>query len=182
MNINYLILCLIFSIILNVYIYNLYYITKYNLHRENRYKNFIKNNVKNEGINIKLDISKKIQQDGVFATKDFKKNELIEICPCLDLNKNKIKHIEQELKKTMIYDYWWIHKVSENEYYYLIALGYLSCINHSRNPNVYIKVKKNRGKFYIYIYADRYIKKDEELFDSYGGSEWFTDRNIKEII
>ena len=117
-----IIMVLLFSIILNLYMYNLY-----NINNSKLYETQIENK---ESINIKLGISQKILQEGVFPTKDFKKNELIERCPCLILNKKQIKNIRTELQNTILYNYWW-----ETNDSFLIAIGYAACINHDRNPN-----------------------------------------------
>ncbi len=108
----------------------------------------------------------KIAGRGVFANRDFKKDEIIEICPTLIENQKKIKGIFK--------DYYYETHAGKNK----VVLPFGLCVfyNHSFNPNVYgyesVKKQKFTNK------ASRDIKKGEELTVNYGKNYW----NSRKII
>lgn len=94
---------------------------------------------------------------GVFANKDFKKGETIEIVPLLLLPMQDFEHI----KKTKLYYYFFEYTNS----HFAIALGHGSLYNHSYTPNArYLYNFKNK-QFKIKAIKD--IKEGEEIFINY---------------
>ncbi|MFJ7936750.1 SET domain-containing protein [Sporosarcina sp. NPDC096371] len=66
---------------------------------------------------------------GIYATRDIKAGELIEVSPVLISSKNEWKY----LKKTVLFDY--CYTWDEGNDCTAIALGYGSLFNHSYAPN-----------------------------------------------
>jgi hypothetical protein len=98
-------------------------------------------------------------QRGVFASRDFNKDELIENCPLL-----------VNVPKTgMLTEYLFEHAKGS-----LLALGYGSLYNHSTTPNAYYTAPdlSNDAFAYMNIYASSPIKAGEEIFISYGDQWW----------
>jgi hypothetical protein len=101
---------------------------------------------------------------GLFAKKNYKENDLIEICPTLKMNGSEID------KKNVLHTYFFSpnNKTSNDS---LLALGYCGLINDS-------KTKKNcswivsEDDSTITMYATRDIAKGEEFFTSYGENYW----------
>lgn len=112
--------------------------------------------------NIEIKNSKKIGSRGVFATKDYKKGDIIEICPTISEETSKF----QGIIKDYIFKY--------DDKYSLVAFGFCSMYNHSDDYNVlWTVLSKDQIKFY----ASKDIKKGEEILTSYGDGYWKT-RNI----
>ncbi len=101
--------------------------------------------------------SPKIKGRGVFALKDYRKGDLIEVCPCIE---DKMANFLGKAR-----DY--LFKYDENTA--LLAFGYCSLYNHSDNYNALWTVM---SKEKIKIYATRDIKEGEEIFISYGNPYW----------
>jgi SET domain-containing protein len=116
--------------------------------------------------NLYIGISKRIKQRGVFASKDYKKHELIETCPCLAEKKTNITN------ESTINDY--IFQSCYNTDNVLIAFGYCSMYNHSNFPNASWLIKDVTKNPYISIYALNDIQQNEEIFISYGDEYWNT--------
>ncbi len=109
-------------------------------------------------------IIKKSHGRGIFTNKDLKKNEIIEFAPYICDSKKGFE------------DY--VFKSHNNKDKYLLVLGYGSLYNHSDNPNVkYIIHDIDEENHYFVYYAATNIKKDEELYISYG-KQWWTSRNL----
>ena len=94
---------------------------------------------------------------GVFATKDYKKGDIIEICPCVktetdELN-GKFRDYIFELNDTMS----------------VVAVGYCSIYNHSDTPNSRYEVI---NEYKMNITALKDIKAGEEIFVTYGDTYW----------
>jgi hypothetical protein len=99
----------------------------------------------------------KIGHRGVFANKNYKKGQVLEVCPCIKQ--------DHDLVSGRISDY--LFGLNDKES--LIAFGYCSMYNHIENPNAtWTIVNENQIK----IEATRDIKKGEEIFISYGDSYW----------
>lgn len=96
---------------------------------------------------------------GVFANKDFKENEIIEICPL-------ISDKRENIDKSIIKDYTFKNKFKDEE---VIVFGLCSIYNHSDNYNVYHDQDNNNNMIYT---AVRDIKKGEELYVNYGVNYW----------
>lgn len=96
---------------------------------------------------------------GLFASRDIKKDELIEVSPVIVSPKDEWKN----LKKTVLY-YYCFHWGKKDT---AIALGYGSLFNHSYKPN--IKFKNNKANLSIDFHAIEDIKDGEELTINYNG-------------
>ena len=96
---------------------------------------------------------------GVFAEKDFKKGEVIEVCPLLtDYKKN--------FEKSKIKDYTFKSKFKPDQE--VIVFGMCSMYNHSDKFNVL----HNQDPENMIFTAARDIKKGEELYVNYGNDYW----------
>ena len=96
---------------------------------------------------------------GVFAEKDFKKGEVIEVCPLItDYKKN--------FENSKIKDYTFKSKFKPDQE--VIVFGMCSMYNHSDNFNV----AHNQDPENMIYTAIRDIKKGEELYVNYGGDYW----------
>jgi len=109
--------------------------------------------------------SKTIKSRGIFANKEYKKDDIIEICPCIKINKIKISELPLE-------DY--IFYINDN--YCMVGFGYCSMYNHSDTPNANWHIM-NENQIEIKMLKD--IQKGEEIFVSYGDKYW---KNRKEKI
>ena len=96
---------------------------------------------------------------GVYATRDIKTGELIEVSPVLISCENEWKYI----KKTVLFDY--VFTWGENYEHTAIALGYGSLFNHSYNPNA--SFSNNTENLSIDFYAISDIKCGEEITINY---------------
>ena len=144
MNINELLLIVIFFIILFLLIFY---------------------NKKSKTYFSKIELKKSpIAGLGVFAKKDFKVGEIIEIAPIIKEKRENIGGL--------IEDY--IFNVKD-EGMTGIALGYVSLYNHADDNNATWKIDGD----YIIVYCIKDIKKDEEIFVSYGALYWYS-RNYLE--
>ena len=103
----------------------------------------------------------KIHNKGVFANYNIKKGDLIEIAPYIVItDKNGVNEYVYLYTKTNTF---------------CLVFGYGSVYNHSANNNVDFYVDNENNNFEYY--ANRDIKKGEELFVTYGEQYW-TSRNI----
>ncbi len=117
------------------------------------------------GINlggIRVGWSESKQERGVFATKDFKKGEVVEYAPFVVIGKNDCTGL--------IKNYTFKHFDDSKT---LVVLGYGMLYNHDDNHN--IGYSFDNVNSCIIFRALRDIKKGEELFDSYG-EQWWTNR------
>ena len=105
--------------------------------------------------------------NGVFAGKAFKKGEIVEIAPIIKDTNDNWGHGNQIANYTTTSD--------ENSA--SLTLGYGSLYNHSNDNN--LDYYSGSNDTFIFI-ANRPIKKNAELFISYG-EDWWTSRqgNIK---
>jgi len=107
--------------------------------------------------NCYFDKSKKAKGWGVFAAKDIKKGEIIEICPVILL---PLKELGQ-IKKTKLYFYYFEY----DEKNIAIFLGYGSLYNHSFSPNArYLFKPKNKT---VEFKAIKNIKRNTEIMVNY---------------
>jgi len=101
---------------------------------------------------------------GVFANKDFKKGEIIEVCPLItDYKKN--------FSNSKIADYTFKSKFKSDQE--VIVFGMCSMYNHSNKFNVH-HTQDPENMIYT---ASRDIKNGEELYVSYGDDYWDTRNN-----
>jgi len=99
-----------------------------------------------------------IEGYGLFASKDFKKGEIVVDYNLFPENCYEMKYVD--LSEKQIRKNWYVMIDSES----CITsdkFSKFSYINHSRNPNCFWDVDKG------IIFADRDIQKDEELFIDY---------------
>ena len=125
---------------------------------------FFKNNntLKNNSYTDKISVRQSLIPNGgrgVFAEKDFKKGEVIEVCPLLtDYRKN--------FSNSIIKDYTFKSKFKPDQE--VITFGMCSMYNHSENFNV----SHNQEPENMIFTAARDIKKGEELYVNYGSHYW----------
>ena len=113
---------------------------------------------------IEIKNSEKIGSRGVFALKNYKKNDIIEICPTISEETSKFDGILKD----------YIFKYDDTNS--LLAFGFCSMYNHSDDYNaLWTVLSKNQIK----MYATKDIKKGEEILTSYGEGYWKTRNEIK---
>ena len=113
---------------------------------------------------VEIKKSEKIGSRWVFASKDYNKGNVIEICPTISEESSKF----QGIFKDYIFKY-----DDENS---LLAFGFCSMYNHSDNYNaLWTILSKDQIKFY----ATKDIKKGEEIFTSYGEGYWKIRNDLK---
>lgn len=99
---------------------------------------------------------------GLFANKDYKKDEIIEICPTLKMSYN-------EVSNSNILNNHFFEANNENDS--LVSLGYCSIINHSDSKqNCTWDVSDDDNS--IIMRAIKPIAKGEELYSNYGENYW----------
>jgi SET domain-containing protein len=108
---------------------------------------------------------------GVFALKGFKKGEIIENCPVINITPKERKSVEKTIFNFYIYP--WRSTRSGS-----LVLGYGSLYNHSFDPNA--DWKQNFRTNSMVYKALRPIKKGEEITVNYNGEpddatpiDWF---------
>jgi uncharacterized protein len=101
---------------------------------------------------------------GVFSEKDFKKGEVIEVCPLItDYKKN--------FENSKIKDYTFRSKFKKDQE--VIVFGMCSMYNHSNDFNVH----HTQDPENMIFTASKDIKKGEELYVNYGGDYWNSRNN-----
>ncbi|CRG97711.1 histone-lysine N-methyltransferase, putative [Plasmodium gallinaceum] len=154
-------------------------------------KNALKEILKKENINFN-DIHKKVYIGnsiysglGVFSFDILKKNEIIEVCPTIEIENEEMPKIlvdylfesEKGNINKKIVDI--LTKKKETKRNKLLPLGYGMLYNHSNTPNAFVHIfpiNQNKetvtsNKIMIF-YAEQDIQKNEEIFISYGESWW----------
>lgn len=106
---------------------------------------------------VEVKKSKVAQGNGVYALRDFKKNEVIEICPAIFI---PIAQFEV-LKKTKMFFYFFEYTNKE----FAVVLGYGSIYNHSYKPNS--QYRFNFRKKVMVVRAIKRIRQGEEIFFNY---------------
>ncbi len=96
---------------------------------------------------------------GVFAARNIKRDELIEECPIIEIEKEDPSNIKEGILITYFF------YVGEKKERVAVALGFGSIYNHTYSPNATYKIKI-REKIMDFI-AIRDIKKDEEITVNY---------------
>ena len=109
---------------------------------------------------------------GLFAKKDYKKDDIIEICPTLKMDSSTID------KNNTLHTYFFSpnNKTKNNS---LLALGYCGLINDSKSKQNCSWIVSEDDN-YITMYATKDITKGEEFFTSYGENYWKNKSNIQE--
>lgn len=96
---------------------------------------------------------------GVFASDFIKKGEIIEVAPILILEFSDFI----DTKWNLLFEYYfWLDD------YVVLALGYGSLYNHSKNPNAKYEISKEDKT--ITFKSIKEIKKGEEIYFNYKGS------------
>lgn len=115
-------------------------------------------------------VIKKHDQYGrnVYANKDYKINDIIEICPTIYDENNKINN-------GIINNY--LFKGSKNKS--ILAFGYCSLYNHRDDNNASWKISDDNS--IITFFATKNIKKGEEIMVNYGDGYWKSRKNIIKI-
>lgn len=104
---------------------------------------------------------------GVFTNRNFEPNDIIELAPYIeDINENF---------KGVIRDY--IFNKNKEQTIAIIAFGFGSMYNHSDEPNAHWEIDDK----YVKIKCIKPIKKDEEVFISYGDQYWKTREKLEKI-
>lgn len=100
-----------------------------------------------------------ISGKGVFASKDIKTGEIIEVAPILVLEFTDFI----DTKWNLLFEYYfWMDD------YVALGLGFASMYNHAKDANA--KYELNRADQTITFTAIKDIKKDSEIFFNYKGS------------
>ena len=123
------------------------------------------------GIEVK---NTKTRGRGVFATKNFKEGDVIEIAPAITLSTKERQHGE----KTVLGWYMYPWRSTRTA---MVVLGFGSIYNHSFKPNADWKQNfKNKTMVYTAI---KPIKKGEEILINYNGEpddltpvDWMADQ------
>ena len=104
---------------------------------------------------------------GVFAGRNYDKDDIVEKCVFLELSNNiKTREIRPELRNYIFQS----HMTPGNE---IIVFGNGSLFNHQDNPNLEIFFNSDKKDKRIMLYtATKSIKKGDELFINYGKG-WF---------
>ena len=122
-----------------------------------------KTRVKNQKFKSHNTIQKGIAGYGVFAGKNYKEKEIVEICPFIEISTEHLQTVNNN--KNPLRDYVFTSHLKKN--HELVVFGNGSLFNHSNNPNVYY-YHDSTGNRLLYYAAAKPIKKGQELFISYG--------------
>lgn len=113
-----------------------------------------------------------ISGKGVFASENINKGEIIEVAPILILEFSDFI----DTKWNLLFEYYfWLDD------FVVLALGYGSLYNHSKNPNAEYKIKQKDKT--ITFSAIKNIQKNEEILINYSGTSgskvplWFERQN-----
>ena len=126
--------------------------------------NLINKNHKNDQYivpSININYSEKYKSKGVFATKNYKKDDIIELCPCIQVNSNT---------GGLVRDYLFYL----NDKFSLLGLGYCSLYNHSDDNNAKFNIIDNKK---IRITCVKDINEGEEITVNYGDGYWKNRKN-----
>lgn len=96
---------------------------------------------------------------GVFARTTFKKGDVIERCPVIEIPKNDVSN----LGASILINYYFYFGYRKQKL--AIALGFGSIYNHSYNPNATYKTKPENKR--IDFIAIKNIRKNEEITVNY---------------
>jgi hypothetical protein len=96
---------------------------------------------------------------GIFSNKNYKKDDVIEICPAILSNKKNLYG--------RIRDYIFSHNKDKDKC--LIAFGYISIYNHQDDPNCKWEVINDKQ---IKLTALKDINENDEITVSYGDGYW----------
>ncbi len=103
---------------------------------------------------------------GVFALRDIKKGEVIEVAPVVPVSKEAIT-ANGEAPDGYLLE--WDGNYENEEY--CMPLGYIMMYNHSDEPNLHLD--QDFDKYTMTATAMRDVKKGEELCWNYGCDKWW---------
>ena len=109
---------------------------------------------------------------GVFATKDYEVDDVIEHCPTLVFNNSDVKNRVRDY----IFD---ANAIDGNNNQKIFPFGYASLINHSR-PNQICTWRISEDNSILTMYAIKKIKKGEEILTNYGNNYWNSRKSMEE--
>ncbi len=96
---------------------------------------------------------------GVFASQDIDKDEIIEICPMIEIPVDDVFVLQESILATYYFSF------DDDRNLLAIVLGFGSVYNHSYEPNAtYRKISKDKT---LEFKAIKDIKKDEEIIVNY---------------
>jgi len=99
---------------------------------------------------------------GVVATKNIKKDEIIEYCPIVFISEKEAAFFEKE-KTNLKFYYLFQYAINKK----CVMLGYGSLYNHSKNPNADVDYDTKNPKNYLIFEAIKDIKAGEEVLIDY---------------
>lgn len=105
---------------------------------------------------------------GVFALRDFKAGEPLEIAPVVPVSKESVVENGEAPDGYLLE---WDGNYEEEEY--CMPLGYVMLYNHSDTPNIHMD--PDYDAYTMTVVALRDIKAGEELCWNYGCELWFDD-------
>lgn len=97
---------------------------------------------------------------GVFTTKDIKRGRVIETCPCIVWDRQDENQIQSTLLRFYVFEGIMFTGAS------VLALGFGSLYNHSKEPNARYKYDSKRRV--MVIRATKNIKSGEQILINYG--------------
>lgn len=107
---------------------------------------------------------------GVFALRDIKKDEVIEIAPVIPVSKDSVINNGDAPDGYLLE---WDGNYEDEEY--CMPLGYVMMYNHSSKPNIHLD--QDYDSYTMTVTALRDIKRGEELCWNYNIDElWFDER------
>lgn len=112
---------------------------------------------------------RKISDDkgrGVFALRDIKKGEVIEVSPVITVSKDNVKENGEAPDGYLLQ---WDEDSEGQEF--CMPLGYVMLYNHSPKPT--LEMENDMENYVITVKAARNIKRGEELTWNYSCELWF---------
>lgn len=103
---------------------------------------------------------------GVFATRDIKKGEIIEVAPVVVVAKGNISENGEAPDGYLLE---WDMDTKGEEY--AMPLGYVMLYNHGKSPT--IEIESDMEEYTMTVKASRNIKAGEELTWNYACDLWF---------
>lgn len=96
---------------------------------------------------------------GVYARRNIKKGEIIEMCPVIEVSKHDMANLSESFLVTYFFYF------GKNKERLAIALGFGSIYNHTYKPNAKYEIKNTENRIDFIALND--IKKDEEITINY---------------
>lgn len=103
---------------------------------------------------------------GVFALRDIKKGEIIEVAPVVTVSKENVKENGEAPDGYLLE---WDEETEGEEY--CMPLGYIMLYNHSSNAT--LEIECDMEEYTMTVKASRNIKAGEELTWNYACDVWF---------